>query len=298
MDSETITITSAESNLRLDKLLAQRFPDFSRSYFQHLIDQGLVLINGSKAKKRLLPHPGNEVEICFQLTPEIDVIPENIPLDILFEDEHIIAVNKPAGMVVHPAPGHPSGTFANALLGHCRGLNIPGDPYRPGIVHRLDKETSGVLLAAKTSKAHAALVQLFASRSLKKTYLAITTGSPGNRTIDAPIGRHPIHRKQMAIAENGKPALTHFEVLAKDGPHHLVQCRPETGRTHQIRVHLKSCNAPVLGDKLYAKPDSKILRHMLHAWKLEFNHPITQKPLYIEAPCQEPQFLIPLFCRN
>ena len=296
MDSESIVITSAEESLRLDKLLALRFPDFSRNYFQNLINQGFVLINGTKPKKRALPRISDEVEICFQLTPEIDVKPENIPLDILFEDEHIIAVNKPAGMVVHPAPGHPTGTFANALLGHCKGLNIPGDPCRPGIVHRLDKETSGVLLAAKTAKSHALLVQLFASRSINKTYLAITSSSPGTCTIDAPIGRHPVHRKQMAIREDGKPAITHFEVLAKEGPHHLILCRPETGRTHQIRVHLKSCNAPVLGDKLYAKPDPKFPRHMLHAWKLEFNHPITQKPLYIEAPCQELLSLIPSIC--
>ncbi|MCP5509198.1 MAG: RluA family pseudouridine synthase [Chlamydiales bacterium] len=298
MDIETIIVTDSESNIRLDKLLALRFPTFSRNYFQTLILQGFVLLNGIKPKKRLHLTPDDEIEICFQLTPEIDVKPQNIPLDILFEDEHLLAINKPAGMVVHPAPGHPSGTFANALLHHCKGLETPGDPLRPGIVHRLDKETSGVLLAAKTSQTHGALVELFASRSIQKTYLAITTGSPGNCTIDAPIGRHPVHRKQMTTRDDGKQAITHFRVLANDGPLHLIECRPETGRTHQIRVHLKSCNAPVLGDKLYAKPNPKIPRHLLHAWKLQLIHPITKKNLTIEAPCHELDFLVPSICNK
>ena len=272
--------------MRLDKFLSAAYPDFSRSYFQHLIDEGFVLVGGKKAKKRTLLSLGDAIEIAFQPTPELDVRPENIPLDILYEDEHLIAINKPAGMVTHPAPGHPSKTFANALLYHCKNLEKAGDPLRPGIVHRLDKDTSGVLLAAKTAQTHAKFTELFALRQIQKTYLAITTNKPNAETVDAPIGRHPVHRKKMTLSENGKSAITHFETLDQKNHLYLVKCTPITGRTHQIRVHLKSINAPVLGDALYG-PKTLLPRHYLHAHTLNFIHPITSKPLHLEAPCQD-----------
>ena len=189
-------------------------------------------------------------------------------------------------MVTHPAPGHPSKTFANALLYHCKGLEQTGDPMRPGIVHRLDKDTSGVLIAAKTAKTHAKLTELFANRQIQKTYLAITTSKPNAQAVNAPIGRHPVHRKKMAICENGKAAITHFEILDQKNHLYLIQCRPITGRTHQIRVHLKSINAPVLGDALYG-PKTTLSRHYLHAHTLDFIHPITSNPLRLKAPCQD-----------
>ncbi|MCB1117691.1 MAG: RluA family pseudouridine synthase [Chlamydiia bacterium] len=283
MDStETFTILNEDE--RLDRLLAHRFCK-SRSYFQHLITEKCVLVNGSPVKKRFIPRIGDEIKVCFQLTPELDLLPENIPLDILYEDEHLIAINKPAGMVTHPAPGHPTGTFANALVFHCKQKLEGGtDPLRPGIVHRLDKETSGVLIAAKTSQAHALLIEQFSKRQIDKTYLAITTSNPGICTVDSTIGSHPIHRKQMACVPEGRSALTHFQTLAQDGPYTLVLAKPHTGRTHQVRVHLKSLNCPIVGDTLYGSPAKNLNRHLLHAYELKLKHPITAQDLHFQAP--------------
>lgn len=276
---ETIIVTE---EVRIDKLLADRYPDHSRTYFQKMIEQGFVLLNGEAVKKRIVPEEGDEIEVCFQLTPESSLEPESIPLHVLYEDEHIIAVNKPAGMVVHPAPGHPSGTFVNALLGHCKELPAT-DPLRPGIVHRLDKDTSGVLVAAKTTFAHQKLVEMFASRQMEKMYLAICTGKPRNGILSAPIGRHPVHRKEMAVLGDGREAITDVQVVALNERYSLVLLKPKTGRTHQLRVHLKHLGAPVLGDALYgsARPG---LRQLLHAYRLSFRHPITNAPLTICAP--------------
>ena len=275
------TLTAPPNALRLDALLAQRYPDCSRTYFQRLIADGFVLVDGERAKKRTIPDEGASIEVCFQLTPEISLAPERIDFEILYEDEHLIAINKPAGLVTHPAPGHWSGTFVNGLLFHCQTLQ-PDGTLRPGIVHRLDKETSGVLVAAKTSVAHAKLIELFASRKVEKSYLAICVGKPAAGRVSAPIGRHPKLRKQMAVVESGKEAITDIEVLAGEEWLTLVRARPYTGRTHQIRVHLKHLGAPVLGDKLYGKADTE--RHMLHAHKLALPHPITQVRLELEAP--------------
>ena len=225
-------------------------PDYSRTYFQKIIEQGFVLLNGLPIKKRVEPEEGDEIEVCFQYTPESPVQPENIPLEILYEDEHFLAVNKPAGMVVHPAPGHRSGTFVNALLHYCKQI-APLDPLRPGIVHRLDKETSGVLLAAKTAKAHQKLVEKFSSREMEKTYLAFCVGKPRSGLLSAAIGRHPVHRKEMTIMPDGKEAITDIQTLAFNDKLSFVLAKPKTGRTHQIRVHLKHAGAPVLGDSVY-----------------------------------------------
>jgi len=285
--TDLFTVSSEETSLRLDKLLVSRFPKYSRTYFQFLIEQGCVLASGEPVKKRAHLDAGDEVEICFLLTPELSLTPQEIPLDILYEDEHLIGVNKPVGMVVHPAPGHPDQTFANALLFHCQ--HLPGnDPLRPGIVHRLDKDTSGVLLAAKTSQAHGKLVEMFSKRELKKKYLALCVGTPKEGWIDAPIGRHPVHRKEMCVLPEGKEAKTFCRVLQTKNGLSLVEVDLVTGRTHQIRVHLKHIGAPVLGDPVYgsASVNKKFntTRQLLHAHTLSFTHPITGKPLELTAP--------------
>jgi len=271
---------------RLDKLLAERFTDHSRSYFQYLIEAGSVTRNGKGVKKREIPSIGDEIQIFFLHSPEIELTPEDIPLEILYEDEAVICINKPPGMVVHPAPGHPTGTFVNALLHHCRSL--PLQDLRPGIVHRLDKETSGVLLAAKTVDAHKKLIEAFSNRQIDKEYLAITVGKPSNESVDSPIGRHPHKRKEMTILETGRQALTHFEVLDSSEGFSLVKAKPVTGRTHQIRVHLKSLNTPVLGDPIYGpeKLSRKVgaKRTLLHAYHLTFPHPSTGEKIKITAP--------------
>ncbi len=220
MSSELIDffiVSADEAEMRLDKLLARHFPEHSRTYFQSLIEQGCVLVNAASLKKREMPKEGDEIDVCFLLTPEMTLEPENIPLDILYEDEYLIAVNKPENMVVHPAPGHPRGTFVNALLHHCRHLP-GGDTLRPGIVHRLDKDTTGVLLAAKTAETHAKLVAQFSERRIAKYYLAVCVGTPKDGMIEAPIKRHPIHRKEMSVCfENGKGRQKRVPCARKTG---------------------------------------------------------------------------------
>ncbi|MCB1107075.1 MAG: RluA family pseudouridine synthase [Chlamydiia bacterium] len=271
---------------RIDKLLAEEFPDYSRHYFQELIDSGLVICNGKRVKKKEVPAIGDQIQIHFSSPPEITLTAEDIPLEILYEDETIILVNKPVGMVVHPAPGHYQGTFVNALLHHCPSL--PSQDVRPGIVHRLDKETSGVLLAAKTSAAHQKLTEAFSSRAIEKEYLAITVGTPPAEFVDAPIGRHPKKRKEMTVLTEGRHALTHFEVLESRGGFSLVKAKPVTGRTHQIRVHLKSLKTPILGDFLYGSEKLSrkmgVDRALLHAYRLTFSHPFSGKKMVVTAP--------------
>lgn len=285
-----IIIEAEEAGQRLDKVLSKRFNSIkSRTYFQMLIDEQQVLLNGLPVKKRIQPQEGDEVEIHFILTPELQLTAENIPLTILYEDNDLIAISKPAGMVVHPAVGNWSGTFVNALLYHCKNLE-KGDSLRPGIVHRLDKETSGVLIAAKNTEAQQRLVEMFASRQIHKEYLAICLGNPGNKEMNQPICRHPINRKMMSVAElgGGKPALTFCKTIACDGKISLVHLVLATGRTHQIRVHLKHQGTPVLGDSTYGNSQANekygAARQMLHAQKLTLNHPITGVPLTFEAP--------------
>jgi 23S rRNA pseudouridine1911/1915/1917 synthase len=288
--TENLIVSDEMTQHRLDRLLCQQYPTYSRTYFQYLIEQGFVLVNGLPLKKKDKPKLGDEIEICFQLTPEISLEPENIPLEILYEDEHLLAVNKPAGMVTHPAPGHYTGTFVHALLYHCKTLPL-GDTLRPGIVHRLDKDTSGVLLAAKTSEAHQKLVEMFCERKLEKSYLAICVGTPGNGTIEAPIKRHPTKRKEMAVDPTGKPATSITNILAFDGKLSLVEVKLITGRTHQIRVHLKHKGAPILGDPVYGSPawnkQYDAPRQMLHAYRLSFSHPITGVRIDLKAPLTE-----------
>ncbi|NGX43694.1 MAG: Ribosomal large subunit pseudouridine synthase D [Chlamydiae bacterium] len=288
-ETETIIITEDEAGQRLDKILANRFKEVrSRTYFQSLIRDHNVLLNGSPIKKQVKPQVGDEVEILFVLTPEIDVTPEPIPLDVLYEDEDILVVNKPSGMVVHPAPGNWSGTFVNALLYHCKQLPSDSQHLRPGIVHRLDKETSGVLVSAKTSQAQQRLVEMFASREVYKEYLAICLGDPGEGEINLPIGRHPKQRQRMTVLDSGgRNARTIFRTLASDGTLSLVDIILATGRTHQIRVHMQHHGTPVLGDSTYgniqANKKFKVTRQLLHARKIRFTHPITKREMEFVA---------------
>jgi 23S rRNA pseudouridine1911/1915/1917 synthase len=291
-DIDLLVITEEEAGERLDKILAKRFHAIhSRTYFQELITQQLVLVNGEPVKKRLKLQAGDEVEVEFTLAPEIHLLPEAIPLSIIYEDEHLLAVNKQVGLVVHPGSGNWTGTFVNALLYYCQQLPVYKDPLRPGIVHRLDKDTSGVLVAAKTYWMHQKLVELFASRQVYKEYLAICVGHPGEVEIRAPIGRHPIHRQQMAIVPQGREALSVCKTLAWDGKLSVVQVVIATGRTHQIRVHLKYRGTPVLGDPVYGNERVnqyyKATHQFLHAAVLRFIHPLTQNQLEIKADVPE-----------
>ena len=281
---------------RLDKVLQERYPDFSRSRIEGLIKAGFVTVNGAVAEKA-----GQKVaetdEIGVEIPPPVpaEPQPEDIPLTVVFEDEHMLVVDKAPGMVVHPAPGHFTGTLVNALLHRCPDLSGIGGVARPGIVHRLDQDTSGLLVVAKTQAAMDGLTRAFAShKSLTKTYLAVCHGRPrlDAGRIENLIGRHPVDRKRMAIVEkNGKLAITNWKVL---GPGRagtsLVECVIETGRTHQIRVHMASLGCPVIGDRVYGKGalDRKLEpvpeRQMLHAWRLKLWHPVFEVEMSLEAP--------------
>jgi 23S rRNA pseudouridine1911/1915/1917 synthase len=289
MELETLTISSEESRLRLDTLLAQRYPRFSRTYFQGLIDKGLVLLNGEPTKKRILSQEGDELEVQFTASPELSLEPQEIPLSILYEDPWIIAVNKAAGMVVHPGAGHSCHTFVNALLYHCKQLPASKELLRPGIVHRLDKDTSGVLIAAKTEEAQRILVEMFSQRKVTKEYLAICIGNPGSCVMDGPIKRSPRDRTRFTVcAEGGRAATTRCTTLHFDGKLSVVRLFIDTGRTHQIRVHLCDHRTPILGDPLYGSSfwnqKLSISRQLLHAHRLSLPHPITGELLEIRAP--------------
>jgi 23S rRNA pseudouridine1911/1915/1917 synthase len=312
-DADLFTVLKSESGQRLDRLLSERYTGQSRSYFQLLIDEGLVQVNGrvatSKAKKAEL---GDQVFVKFMtLVRDIPLEPENIDMDILFEDEHLVIINKPAGMVVHPAPGNWTGTMVHGLAFRYKELLNIGGP-RPGVVHRLDKGTSGLIIAARTTDAHRALTAMFAQRQIEKTYLAITVGNPAgtgctSTRVDVPIGRSRVDRLRMTVmAEEagGKPARSLVEVLAHDERAllHVVRVGLETGRTHQIRVHLRHVRAPVLGDDLYGAFDinrrfrSAAERPMLHAHRLRFQHPFTGNVIDMKA--RLPEDMRNLLARN
>jgi 23S rRNA pseudouridine1911/1915/1917 synthase len=283
---------------RLDKLLLQRHPDFSRSRIEGLIKAGFVTVNGAVAEKAGMK-VSEEDEIEVEIPPPVPAIPEaeDIPLDVIFEDEDMLVLNKAPGMVVHPAPGHSTGTLVNALLWHCPGLSGIGGVARPGIVHRLDQYTSGVMVVAKSQKALSGLACAFASHEhLEKTYLAVCHGRPrlDSGRIENLIGRHPVDRKRMAIVErNGKRAVTNWRVVKTDGGLSVIECRIETGRTHQIRVHMASLGCPVIGDAVYGKSaldrrlDVVPSRQMLHAWRLKLWHPVENRQMEFEAPPPE-----------
>ncbi len=289
--------------MRLDRQIQETHPDFSRSRIEGLIKSGFVTVNGAVAEKAGMK-VGEGDEIVVEIPPPVPAIPEpeDIALDIVFEDDDMLVVNKRPGMVVHPAPGHFSGTLVNALLFHCPDLSGIGGVARPGIVHRLDQDTSGLIVVAKSQKAMDGLVKAFSShKNIEKTYLAVVHGRPrlDAGRIENLIGRHPVDRKRMAIVEkNGKVAITNYRVknlTAHCSPSpsaftSLIECRIETGRTHQIRVHMASLGCPVIGDRTYGKPalDRKLdpvpPRQMLHAWKLKLWHPVKNVKMDFEAP--------------
>lgn len=289
-DNELIIVTETEEGERLDKILSNRFHEIrSRTYFQFLIETNKVLVNGKPVKKCIKPRLGDEIEIEFLLAPELDIKPEPIPLNIIYEDKDIIAINKTIGMVVHPAAGNWTGTFVNALMHHCKSMFEDAEGIRPGIVHRLDKDTTGVLLAAKNPLAQQRLIDMFAARKVQKQYLAICVGNPGKTTIQSFIGRHPVHRKMMAVLEKGgREAITACCTQVYDGKLSIVEIDLGTGRTHQIRVHMKHHGTPILGDAMYGSSSANrkynASRQMLHAWKLGFEHPITKQLMELEAP--------------
>ncbi|MFZ0565511.1 MAG: RluA family pseudouridine synthase [Chlamydiales bacterium] len=288
MKPNIFIVSPEEKGLRLDRLLAFRFPHHSRHYFQYLIENKYVLVNEGVVKKAFFPKIEDTVQINWIPLPDISLVAEPIPLEILYEDDDLLIVNKPAAMVVHPAVGNWKGTFVNALLHHCKHLE-KGNGIRPGIVHRLDKDTSGALIAAKSERAKGVLVEAFAHGEIYKEYLAICWGNPGNRLIESRIARHPIRRKEMAVVkEKGKLASTFCETLDANNTFSFVRLFPKTGRTHQLRVHLKSVGCPILGDPLYGKPSInqkyEAARQLLHAHTLRFLHPIRKNEIEVTAP--------------
>jgi 23S rRNA pseudouridine1911/1915/1917 synthase len=274
--------------LRLDRFLAKELPKFSRSRFQQLIRDGFVRLNGKAARARDILRVGDIVDVTEPPPEKIDNQPEAIPFDILFEDDDLIVIDKPAGLVVHPGAGHREHTLINALLHYCPILSGIGGKERPGIVHRLDKETSGCLVVAKNDESHRGLSIQFAERGVDKIYLALVSGKVGRSAglIEEKIGRHRVHRQRMSVtSERGRTARTEYRVLRSSEQVSLVECKLHSGRTHQIRVHLRHLGHAVLGDKVYApKLAGKFPRQMLHAWKLGLRHPRTGEWKTFEAP--------------
>ncbi|KRM26051.1 RluA family pseudouridine synthase [Limosilactobacillus panis] len=271
---------------RIDKQLGHHFSQYSRSQIQKWIGDGNVKVNGHSVKPKHKLAVGDEVTIAPEKPQKIDLEPENIPLDIVYEDDDVVVVNKPQGMVVHPAPGHPDHTLVNALLYHCPLSTINGE-FRPGIVHRIDKDTSGLLMVAKNDMAHRSLAAQLKAKTNKREYVALVHGviKDDQGTIDAPIGRSRKDRKKQAIVSDGRHAITHFKVLKRYRHYTLVSCRLETGRTHQIRVHMKSIGHPLAGDPLYG-PRKTLpgAGQYLHARLLGFKHPRTGKEMVFTTP--------------
>ncbi len=283
-----LTLKADLEGERADQLLSRCVEDLTRSAAQHLLEEGRVTIDGKVLKKNARPAVGQVLTVDFPEPVLTEVVPQNIPLDIVYEDEDVIVINKPVGMVVHPAPGHPDGTLVNALLYHCGdNLSQINGAIRPGIVHRIDRDTSGLLIAAKNGKAHLALSAQLEDHSLSRVYECVVMGSlrEDEGTIDAPIGRHPVDRKKMAVVPSGKRAVTHYSVLGRYNGFTHAQCRLKTGRTHQIRVHMSYFGHPLLGDAVYGGRETKSLAgQCLHARQLTFVHPRTGERMTVEAP--------------
>ena len=293
METTRLTVTTEEAGQRADSLLARRLEGLTRSAAARLLEEGRVTDRGRPVAKNLRVQPGQVLEVTLPEPEEPEARPQDIPLDVVYEDEDVIVVNKPTGMVVHPAPGHPDGTLVNALLYHCgESLSGVGGQKRPGIVHRIDRDTSGLIIAAKNDAAHLALAAQLADHTLARTYECLAVGNfrEDSGTVNAPIGRHPVDRKRMAVVrQGGREAVTHWEVIARyPGVTHL-RCRLETGRTHQIRVHLAHIGHPILGDTVYGnkKPVPGLQGQCLHAVGLSFVHPRTGA--LVELACGLPE---------
>lgn len=277
-----------EENIRLDAYIVKKYNNLSRTMIQKLIEDGEILVNGSKKKTSYKVNINDEIIIHVPEAKKTNLEAENIPIDIIYEDSDIIVVNKPKGLVVHPANGNPDGTLVNAIMAICKdSLSGIGGEIRPGIVHRLDKDTSGILIVAKNDKAHINLSNQIKNREVKKIYIALVRGvvSENEATIDMPIGRSTKDRKKMAVRKEGKTAITHFKVLKRFPKYTLLEIKIDTGRTHQIRVHMAEIGHPVVGDLVYSngKNEFGVEGQMLHAESLDFVHPITGKKMHLEA---------------
>ena len=279
--------------IRLDRYLSSQWEDLSRSYLQKLLTDGRVLVNGRQVKSSYKISSGERITLKLPEASQVEIRPEPIPLEILYEDKDLIMVNKPKGMVVHPGAGHDSGTLVNGLLAHCKDLSGINGILRPGIVHRIDMDTTGVLVACKNDFTHKDIAEQLKLHSITRIYYAIVHGviKEDNGTINAPIGRHPVERKKMSINEkNGKPAITHYQVLKRYERFTYVSCKLETGRTHQIRVHMASIGHPLLGDVVYGPakcPYPGLQGQTLHAGVLGIRHPYTGEYLEVTAPLPE-----------
>ncbi len=286
-----LIVTAADTDLRIDTWLTNRLPEFSRARLQKLITQGYVLVNDRPIAKKQKLQVNDRVTVTIPLPVSLDLIPESIPLDILYEDDQLIIINKTAGMVVHPAPGHSSGTLVHALLSHCPLAEI-GGVHRPGIVHRLDRDTSGAIVVAKTDFAHQSLQGQIQAKTARREYLGVVVGSPREDMglIDLPLGRHPVDRQKQTIveiADGGRSAQTYWEVLERLGNFTIIKFRLGTGRTHQIRVHSNRMGYPIVGDPVYGCGRGikvKLPGQALHAWQLELIQPVTGETIKVTAP--------------
>ena len=290
---ETIFLTAGaeDRGRRLDQFLADGVEELTRSAAQRLAEEQRVLLDGRPMKKNYKITGGETLEVSLPDPEPIDAVPQDIPLDIVYEDGDVLVINKPKGMVVHPAPGNPGGTLVNALMYHLSDLSGIGGELRPGIVHRIDKLTSGLIVVAKNDMAHASLAAQLKEHSARRTYIAIVDGNikEDSGTVDAPIGRHPVDRKRMAVVKDGREAVTHWRVLERYGVYTLIEARLETGRTHQIRVHMAYIKHPVAGDTVYgsAKPKLGLEGQALHAARLELTHPATGERMIFRADVPE-----------
>ena len=292
MEATILTATPEQAGQRLDAFLAQALPELTRSAAQRLIAEGLVTVDGKAPAKSLKLSGGETVAVTVPEPEEAQALPEDIPLDVVYEDDDVIVVNKPVGMVVHPAPGHSGGTLVNALLHHCgNSLSGIGGELRPGIVHRIDRDTSGLIIAAKNDFAHQALSAQLQDHSLCRTYEAVVIGNlrEDSGTVNAPIDRNPKDRKKMAVVPGGRPAVTHWQVLERFPGYTYVRCRLETGRTHQIRVHMAYIGHPLYGDTVYGakKAAPGMTGQCLHAVGLTFRHPRTGETVELSCPLNE-----------
>lgn len=287
---DQIEVIIQEQKGRIDKVLAETLAEHTRSQIQQWLKEDLVRVNDQPAKANYKVKKGDHILIELPEPEILDVEPENIPLEIVYEDKDVAVINKPQGMVVHPSAGHPNGTLVNALLYHIKDLSTINDVYRPGIVHRIDKDTSGLLMVAKNDHAHESLAKQLKDKTSLRKYVALVHGEiPHDKgRIDAPIGRSKVNRKMQAVVEDGKPAVTHFQVLERLNGYTLIELQLETGRTHQIRVHMQYIGYPVAGDPLYGpKKTLKGNGQFLHAKLLGFTHPTTGEKMVFEAPLPE-----------
>ena len=285
---KTVDLTVDRAGERLDSFIARRCRELSRSHVRRLIDQGLVTVDGHPAKPSERLAASARISVSIPPPETLELVPEPIPLTIIYQDNDILVVDKPAGLTVHPAPGHPRGTLVNALLAACPELREIAGTLRPGIVHRLDKDTSGLMVVAKNERAQRSLSSQLKERAVHKTYLALVHGVPQPRlgVIEAPIGRHPKNRKKMAVVAGGREAETRYRVREEiaNGQYSLLEVEPVTGRTHQIRVHMSAIGHPVVGDVTYGRRSEVIGRQFLHAWKLAFAMPLGGRQVEFESP--------------